>query len=73
MYESSTAFWLNYNLDMPRPPITINGEVSVTTIPSLHEKMKQIIHEKNKPRKASTAIAADSVVNPLTAEMSSVI
>lgn len=51
----------------------MNGEVRDTMKPSCHEKMKQIKHEKNRPSPASTAIASDSVVSPLTAAMSSVI
>ena len=57
---------------MPKPPITINGEVTVTIIPSCQLKMKQIKHEKKRPKAASTAIPSDSVVKPLTAAISSV-
>lgn len=50
----------------------MNGDVRVTTKPSCHENIMQIMHEKNRPNAASTAIASDSVVRPLTAEISSV-
>ena len=57
---------------MPSPPSTMNGLVAETTNPSCHEKMKQIKHEKNRPRAASVAIPRLSVVKPFTALMSSV-
>jgi len=52
--------------------MTMNGEVSVTTMPNYQAKMKQITHEKKSPNAASTAIPRLSVVSPLTAEISSV-
>lgn len=57
---------------MPRPPSTINGEVNVTMKPNYQLKMKQMRQLKKRPRPASTAIASDSVVSPLIAEISSV-
>lgn len=59
-------------MDIPNPPNTINGEVSVTTIPRIGENIKQIKHEKNRPKAASTAIPKLSVVRPFTELISSV-
>lgn len=50
----------------------MNGDVRVTTMPSCQEKIKQIMHEKKRPRAASTAIPRLSVVSPFTAAISSV-
>ena len=56
---------------MPRPPITMKGDVRVTTIATCHEKIKQKAHEKKIPKKASVTIPTLSVVSPFTYWMSS--
>ena len=50
----------------------MKGEISVITIASCQEKIKQIRQEMKMPRKASTIIPIASVVKPLTELISSV-